>query len=103
MEVGYTTDDYRNVLNMIEFAWQGGAVRSEAQAIALNNLKVKTQQLLNPKPAATTPPAGDEKKKCGKCGGDCGDCGNCGDKGKEEKKPDGPPKAKTPVEKKAEG
>lgn len=83
MESGYTTDDYRNVLNMIEFAWQGGAVRSEAQAIALNNLKVKTQQLLNPKPAAAAPAGGGEKKK--------DPC--CGDEKKEEKKPDGPPKA----------
>lgn len=92
MEVGYTTDDYRNVLNMIEFAWQGGAVRSEAQAIALNNLKVKTQQLLNPKPAAPIPPAGGHKKK----GDDC-----CGGEHKEPKeKPKGPPKAKTGDEKK---
>ena len=93
MQGVYTTDDYRNVLNMIEFAWQGGAVRSEAQAIALNNLKVKTQALLQPKPAAPAPAAGDEKKKCGKCGGDCSDCGNCGGEKKEVKKPKGPPKA----------
>ncbi len=90
MQGGYTTDDYRNILNMVEFAWQGGAVRSEAQAIALNNLKVKTQQLLQPKPAAATPPAGDEKKKK--------DC--CGDKDKTKKQPPGPPKAATGDEKK---
>ena len=97
----YTADDLNTILGMIEFTWQGGGVRSEAQAMAVHNLKAKTQQLLNPKPTAPTSPAGGEKK-CGKCGGNCGDCGNCGDKGKEEKKPDGPPKAKE-APKKAEG
>ncbi len=89
----YTPDDLNNVLGMIDFTWQNGGVRSEAQAMALNGLKMKTQQMLNPQPAAPPPPLGGEKKKCGKCGGDCADCGNCGDKAKAQEKPKGPPKA----------
>ena len=80
----YTADDLKNVLGLLEFAWQNGGVRSEGQGVAFSNLRVKTQQLLNPNPAAPTPPAGDEKKKKGDC---------CGGEKKEEKKPDGPPKA----------
>ena len=96
----FTKEDLGSILGMIEFTWQGGGVRSEEQAMAVHNLKAKTQQLLqNPAAlaalSAPTPPAGDEKKKCGKCGGNCGDCGNCGDEKKHQKKPDGPPKAKT--------
>ncbi len=90
----YTSDDYNNVLGMIDFTWANGGVRSEAQAIALNGLKVKTQALLQPKPAAPPPPPGDEKKKCGKCGGDCADCGDCGGEKKVVEKPKGPPKVK---------
>lgn len=86
----FTKEDLGSILGMIEFTWQNGGVRSEAQAMAVHNLKAKVQQLLNPRPV--TAPAPEKKKK--------GDC--CGDEKKEEKKPDGPPKAKE-VPKKAEG
>lgn len=90
------------VVNLVEFFWQGGGVRSEQMAMDVHNLKSKVMQMSqNPAPAAPTPPAGDEKK-CGKCGGDCSDCGDCGDEKKEVEEPKGPPKAKE-APKKAEG
>ncbi len=52
----FTKEDLGSILGMIEFTWQNGGVRSEAQAMAVHNLKAKVQQLLNPKPAAPTPP-----------------------------------------------
>lgn len=80
----FTKEELGTILNMIDFTWQNGGVRSEPQAMAFNRLKVKTENMLkNPLPEVPAPTPG--KKD---------DCGNCKDKKKPVKKPDGPPKAK---------
>ena len=96
----FSKEELGTILNMIDFTWQNGGVRSEPQAMAFNRLKVKTQNMIeNPPPEipVTPTPAEKPKKKCGKCGGDCGNCGDCGNKKKLVEKPKGPPEAE-PVE-----
>jgi hypothetical protein len=74
-------------LGLLDFAWREGGVRSELQGRAFASLRVKTEQLLNPAPAAPAPTPTEKKEDKDCCGGE---------KEKDKTPPKGPPKVEEP-------